>query len=336
MFKKIVLLLFFLQIFTIKGFSQTKDHYYIKKVGFNRNEIGLKNDTVVFLTSQIENNVAKPTIVFLQGSMPIPLIYLMNGEAKTILPFDIKQYSDKFNFVLISRKGIPLVLEYEKYKTGFLDENGKAFQNYENYNNLKYRTNQAKVVIEFLYNQPWVKKESIFVIGHSEGYRVAAKLSENNKIIKKLVCMSADPFNRTAEEIIKERIPCFNQPSDSVFQSNINILLENYKNIGNDIEKYNKNIQLYNWMSYNSELAFESLKKFSNPILVIYGTNDIAVSAHNDLLPFLLRDNNLTIKAYPDLDHNYFKKIYDKRGNLIDESYHWDDVFRDIVKWLLF
>ena len=89
-------------------------------------------------------------------------------------------------------------------------------------------------------------------------------------------------------------------------------------------------------MSYNSELAFESLKKFSNPILVIYGTNDIAVSAHNDLLPFLLKDNNLTIKAYPDLDHNYFKKNYDKKGNLIDESYHWDDVFRDIANWLLY
>ncbi len=182
MLKKIVLLLFFFQIFILKVYSQKKDLFYIKNVGFERNEIRLENDTVVFITSKIENNVAKPIIVFLQGSMPIPLIYLKNGVAKTILPFDIEQYREKFNFVLISRKGVPLVLEYEKYKTGFLDEDGKAFQNYENYNNLKYRTNQAKAVIEFLYNQSWVKKEAIFVVGHSEGYRVAAKLSENNKI----------------------------------------------------------------------------------------------------------------------------------------------------------
>ena len=148
--------------------------------------------------------------------------------------------------------------------------------------------------------------------------------------------MSADPFNRTTEEIIKERIQCFTESDDILFQSNINILLEDYKNIGDDIEKYSNNIQLYNWMSYNSELTFESLKKFSNPIMITYGTNDIAAAAHIDLLPFLMKDSNLEIKAYSDLDHNYFKKIYNKKGELIDEAYHWDDVFRDVASWLLF
>jgi hypothetical protein len=67
---------------------------------------------------------------------------------KTIIPFDIEQYRGKFN-LFISRKGVPLVLEYEIQNRLFLDEDGKAFQNY-NYNNLKYRTNQAKAVINFL------------------------------------------------------------------------------------------------------------------------------------------------------------------------------------------
>jgi hypothetical protein len=67
---------------------------------------------------------------------------------------------------------------------------------------------------------------------------------------------------------------------------------------------------------------------------VVYGSDD-SVALNNDLLPFLIKNKGLTLKVYPDCDHNYFKKEFDKDGKKIEDSYHWDDVFKDITNWLL-
>jgi esterase/lipase len=185
-----------------------------------------------------------------------------------------------------------------------------------------------------LYKQDWVDKDSIFVIGHSEGYRIAAKLSEKNKKIAKLVCMSANPFNRTSEEIFKERISGISNNNYSIIQSNINAIIKDYKSIGDNIEKHKNDYELYNWMSYEDSFSYNSLLKFSNPILVTYGSKDLG-SLQNDLLLFLLRKKKLTLIVYPNLDHNYFKKEFDKNGKQLEDSYHWDDVFSDIQNWLI-
>jgi hypothetical protein len=332
MFKKKIV---FIILFSLNAFSQKNDDFYINQTGFSKISILSKKDTISFLTSSQEVKKPKPTILFLQGSLPLPIIFKDSiGASGTILPFSIDNYLAKFNFILIPRYGIPLIGSYEKDTNGFLDTNGKTPFEYTKNNNLKYRTFQAKTVIDYLYKQKWVQKDSIFVIGHSEGYRVAAKLSENNKKIAKVVCMSANPFNRIAEYIMKSRIETLSTVSDSLIQKEIDNDVEAFKNISDNIEEYRGNIELYNRMSYNSVLSYESLLKFPNPILVTYGTEDFG-SLHNDLLPFLLRKKKLTMIVYPDLGHNYEKKEFDKKGNSIESSYHWDTVFRDIQNWLL-
>jgi dienelactone hydrolase len=332
-FKKYFTIILFAFIKT-GSFAQDVQDTYLSKSGFTKVSIKAQNDTIVFITSNNDKKKPKPTVLFLQGSLPLPIVFYNQSVTKTILPFDIKPYSDKFNFVVIARKGIPLVGSFDKDANGYLDKNGKVPNLYIANDNLKYREYQAKIVLDFLYKQGWVKKDSIFVVGHSEGYRIAAKLSENNEKIAKLVCMSANPFNRTVEDIFKKRMKCFSSNKDSIAQAQIDISIENYKNIGDNIEEYKKDSELYNWMSYNSELSYGSLLKFSNPILVTYGTDDTG-SLQNDLLPFLLPKKNLTLTAYPDLDHNYFKKEFDKDGKPMEDSYHWDEVFKDIVNWLL-
>ncbi len=317
---------------SINLFSQINSDLYIQKTGFKEINLKVKNDTIKFIFSS--TNKPKPTILFLQGSLPLPIVFYNEKSTNTLIPFNLKPYLEKFNFIIIARKGIPLVGSYEKDSKGYLDPKGKVPSIYLQNDNLKYRTFQANEVLNYVYKQNWVKRDSIFVIGHSEGYRVAAKLSENNKIISKLVCMSADPFNRTTEEIVKQRIKCLSNNQDSIFQSKINNFIDNYKSIGKNIEEYKDDYDLYNWASYNSELTFESLKKFKNPILVVYGTDD-STASNNDLLPFLIKNQDLTLKVYPDCDHNYFKKEFDKQGKKIEDSYHWDNVFKDISEWLL-
>lgn len=324
-----------LLIVNLTLYSQNENIDYLKKVGFKMISLKTKNDTIRFITSSVNENKSKPTILFIQGSLPLPIIFYDEKTTNTILPFDIKQYLDKFNFIIIARKGVPLIGSYEKDIHGYKNENGKFTDLYLKNDNLKYRTFQAKKVLIYLYRQDWVKKDSIFVIGHSEGYRIAAKLSENNKKISKLVCMSANPFNRISEEIFRERIKCLSSDNDSIHQSNIYKFIKDYKSLDSNIEIYKQDSELYNWASYNgNDFAFKSLLKFYNPILVTYGTEDIG-SLQNDLLPFLLQDKKISLKAYPNLDHNYFKKEYDHNGIRIQDSYHWDDVFRDIAEWLL-
>lgn len=326
-------LLFVFFLLTLKFFAQNEEMKYIDQNGLYKINIISKKDTISFLTTNIDK--PKPTILFLQGSLAKPILFHDSiGASITAFPFEIEEYTNKFNFVIISRYGVPIVGSYEKDTNGFLDKEGKVPAAYIKNDNLKYRTFQAKTVLDYLYKQKWVQKDSIYVIGHSEGYRVAAKLSENNKKISKLVCMSANPFNRIAEYVLKSRIETLFTSSDSLLQKEIEQDLESFKNIPDNIEKYRNEQELYNKMSYNSELSFESLLKFQNPILVTYGTEDLG-SLDNDLLPFLLKKKRLTMFVYPDLDHNYYKKEVDKEGNELEGSDHWDYVFKDIQNWLL-
>ncbi|MBS7233601.1 hypothetical protein KHA90_21540 [Flavobacterium psychroterrae] len=316
-------------------FSQSEENKYIDQNGFYKINIISKKDTISFLTTNTDKKTKKPTILFLQGSLAKPIIFHdSTGASVTAFPFEIEEYLKKFNFIIIARHGIPLVGSYEKDSEGFYNKKGEIPIEFIKNDNLKYRTFQAKSVLNYLYKQKWVQKNSIFVIGHSEGYRVAAKLSENNRKIAKLVCMSANPFNRIAEYVLKSRIETLSISSDSLLQKEIEQDIRSFKSIPQNIEEYKNDYEVYNKMSYNSVLSFESLLQFKNPILVTYGTEDIG-SLNNDLLPFLLRKNNLQMFVYPDLDHNYNKKEVDKNGNKLEDTYHWDSVFKDIQNWLL-
>jgi esterase/lipase len=328
---KIKFSMFFLLIY-FYSFSQNENTKY-EQIGFKMEKIVTKKDTIYFLYKKAKTSLPKPTIIFLQGSKPLPIVFYSEKKIGTILPFKIDKYETKFNFVIIARKGIPLVGNYEKDSNGYVDLKGNIPIDYIKNDNLYYRTFQAKKVLNNIYKKDWCKKDSIFVIGHSEGYRVAAKLSENNNKISKLICLSADPFNRTIEDLAKQRLECFYQNNDSTYQSSIETINKEHFDLCKS--KVNKNdFNLYNWLSYNKNFIYKSFEKFKNPLLVVYGTDDIN-SFHNDLLPYILNKKNIYLKAYSDLDHNFFRQEYDKDGNPTEKTYLWDQVFDDVIKWII-
>lgn len=328
--KQVIKLFFILNCFN--SFSQQINHeMYL--TGFKLNTIIAKNDTISFLSSNLKSNVPKPTILFLQGSKAIPIFFKDKKYSFVNIPFSYKNYLNKFNFVIISRRGIPISGNFPKDASGYLDSLSKTPLEFIKYDNLDYRTFQAKKVIDFLYKQKWVKNDSIFVIGHSEGYRIAAKLVSKSNKISKLICMSADPFNRTAEMIFRERINCFNNDKDSIPQAKIEMMIKEYKDLKFK-DRLNKNdYEFYNSISYEKDISYHNFKNFKKPILLVYGTNDIPAT-HNDLIPFLLKQDNITIKSFVDYDHNYFKKEFNTKGESIEPSFHWDDVISFCVEWL--
>ncbi|WP_130734222.1 hypothetical protein [Flavobacterium sp. J27] len=325
---KLSSLFFFLFIF--KTFAQTDE---LKEIGFEKIELKSKSDTIVFIKSINKENKPKPVILFLQGSLPLPIVFKDEDGIFVSLPFKTTDYLSEYNLILISRKGIPFIGEFQEHSRGYKDKNGNVPIEYIKNDNLTYRTNQASEVVNFLYTQKWVDKKAIYIIGHSEGYRVAANVANKNKKIAKLVCLSADPFNRAAEEVLKIRIESFEKNTDSISQHTIESLTTDYLNIKN-IAEYKSDFELYNWASYDEKLIYEIFKDVKIPILVAYGTNDLA-AVHNDLLPFILKGKkDFFVKVYPDYDHNFFKNEYDKEGKFLEKSYNWDIVFSDIVNWL--
>lgn len=320
--------------FSLFSNAQNSDEFYLDKVGYEKAEVITKNDTVVFLISKNNLSNLKPTIVFLQGSMPLPLVFHDEISTNTIIPFSTKEYVEKFNFVIVARKGVPLLGTYDRDSKGYVNEKGDIPELYTKNNNLNYRVNQVKEVLSFLSKNNRFKNKPIFVLGHSEGYRVAAKLAENKNKIAKLVCLSADPFNRLSESILRERINGFLDYKNDSVQFTIDKLTNDFKKIPLNKVKFKDNVGFNNWVSYNDNLSYESLKKYKKPILVVYGTADIG-SIHNDLLPFLISSSNLKIKAYPNYGHNFEKKEFGINGEQLETSYHWDEVFKDIVEWLM-
>ena len=107
--------------------------------------------------------------------------------------------------------------------------------------------------------------------------------------------------------------------------------IKDYKNLKNFNVLEN---DMMNFVSYNENPPINSFKKYKNPLLISYGTNDVR-AFNNNLLPLLINKKNLELKIYPDLDHNFIKKEFDNEGNPLEDSYHWDRVFKDVVDWLL-
>ena len=165
---------------------------------FNKIEIVAKNDTITFIQNTSNKN-NKPTIVFVQGSLPISLILKDNNDLWINLPFDYTKFDKDVNIIIINRKGVPLISEYNDYSKLQNNPSNKYLKN----DNLYYRVFQVEEVLKYLKKQKWIEKEKLFIVGHSEGYRVAAKVAERNPKIKKIACLAADPLNRISENIIR-------------------------------------------------------------------------------------------------------------------------------------
>ena len=129
-------------------YSQKNSSILISKAGFEKEVIYCKNDTITYLHNRLyDENIQKPLIVFVQGSKGIPLIFSDDKNFGCLIPFNFKDYLAKYNFVIISRKGIPLIGSYNKDENGYIDKNGNVPLNFKKYDNLDYRNFQLEKVL---------------------------------------------------------------------------------------------------------------------------------------------------------------------------------------------
>ena len=326
---------------TLFSFSQT-DYKSITKAGYKYFSIKdtLKQSSCDSIRFVVRNNDSqkKPLLVFIQGSSSQSLIINDNNESYSVIEsLAYSELLEKYCVVLISKPGVSVCSADKPH----INNEVYTANNYKD-----YYVNSTIQVIHFLTNQVYVDKSKVYLIGHSQGSSIAAKIASTYpNQISKLVFMSGHVFDRHYQDITNYRKQAeYGIIASTQAQEKIDSVYNNYELLKQCVEqksKYFENDDLIfyhyrNSYSFNFDPPIDCLLKYNNPTLVVYGTKDPAVN-ELDMLPlFYTRANNtnLTIHCYPNYDHNYWLREYDNRGEVVKELFNWPSVFGKVDEWL--
>lgn len=263
-----------------------------------------------------DRNKNKPMVIFIPGSGLMP-IYTSRGDSAfyPLIPHQILKYRDSYNFVVLSKPGVPAVVELaeldEKYY--YADpETGKIPESYIEHNNLGFYTDMHNFLINKLDSMANFKE--LIVMGHSQGARIAAELSSNPDV-DKIVYMSADPLGRIAVSLDKEYAKFEDRNEEKV---------DFYKSIFTEGEGIYWGDTYESWRSFSKPPLIQlSLSK--KPILIVYGEMDRSCPNCYVFQNLPLYFDNVDVFNYPGYDHNYF----DGQG-----KNNWDKVMEDVFSWI--
>ena len=302
-----------------------------------------KNDTINFIRVAKNTAQCKPTILFCQGSLPIPLIIIRDNKASlSAFNFDYKKLILKYNIIIISKPNTPIVADVSTlidycYVPDISSPN-EFDQQYLDNNYLEKYIERGNDVIKFLQNQTWVDKEKIILLGHSEGASVATRLAEQNPFIHALGYFSGNPDGRFVQYIREERLRASKGViSAEEAQKNIEQKYEFWKDI---CRAENENGVLpkggdpwFTWKSFSCPNR-DILPQLKMPVFITYGTEDSGAIGC-DLLPiyFELEGNyNYKIRAWINCGHNFEPIRSD--GSSDYENMHWQEVVDEFIEWV--
>ncbi len=352
-FSFVLIVLFYTSIF-----CQTDKVNIVKHAGYNYYSISDKEyanvDSIRFIVSS-PLNPKNPTIIFLQGSGNYPLIgYYADKDSiisfTLIPPFNIEKHKEKFNFLCISKPGTPVCVEwYNNKQLPLIDTTYKDYKIFNKMDFLDYYVSQTKQVVEYLNNSILEKESPIYIMGNSQGGRVATKyVYQNPNKTDKLILYASGVVDRHYEEILQWRqLADCGKVSNEEAQKNIDEIYKRYKNlrdyansyknetksITDDLYKHNHFINDY---SYNFDIPIDYLTKINTPILCVYGTNDLK-SRNNDMLPLIfirLNKNNLTMMPIMNCNHLFVEKRINTETNQEENVYIGNQVLDKVIKWI--
>ena len=304
---------------------------------------GDKNDTIQFLKADSSITQKKPTIIFLQGSHPTPLI-IDWGEFKSIPSisnFDYGNLSLKYNIIVISKPNTPVMAPKNQLDNQYSyiskEDTTNGVSKYLQNDVMKNYVSRANAVINYLVKQKWVDASNIFVIGHSEGANIAIKLAKN-KYVKAIGYLSGNPDGSISKYIKETRIETFSlKRSSKDVQENINQIYENWEKKCqlNLQSKKDKDYYLAKgWLSFSKSMRNEIIN-VDIPLFIAYGTEDYGVALGNDLLPiYFMNEGKSNYKMMPMVGcgHNFEETSPEGVHNY--DKMHWDDVMNGFVEWV--
>lgn len=301
-----------------------------------------KHSTIEFLVYETDLTQSKPVLLFLQGSLPIPLVILDNAgnyHYSILENFDLETITKHFHLVAITSPFTPLVVKYDEITEQglYVPDTSKPREIDVNHllnDKMEVYTNRIDQVIKFLENQSWVNKNKIHVFGHSQGSRVAVVAAANNKKIKSVGLFGYNPFGRLEQFIRQARKDAATgkitwEEADVIINDNIDFMKDLQ-----DEDSIHAKPYYTSWKSFSNS-TLKELLSLKQPIYISYGTED-NVSDQCDMLPLLFIENgksNYFVKRYAGLEHNFFP--IDETGKVDYENGKWKLVINEYSKWIL-
>jgi len=267
-------------------------------------------------------------------------------------PFNIEGYKASYNFLCISKPGTPVCIEWANdMQLPLIDSTYPEFSVFNKMDFLDYYVSQTGQVIDYLKENILNPDADIFLIGNSQGGRVACKYTFlNREKVQKLILYASGVLDRYIEEILywRQLADC-NSISAEEAQNEINAVYNRYK----ELRQYYDNSQTDHFQpsddlltrhnsiitdySYNFDIPLNYLLKIDIPVLCVYGTSDLK-TRDNDMLPlYFARENknNLTMMPILNCDHLFIEKKTDAESGEEVDTYMGDEVFIKIEKWLI-
>jgi len=300
-------------------------------------------DSINFIVVDTLLNKKKPIFLWCQGSLPTPLFceienygnYFFGGG---IVNFDYKKIVQDYHLVVISMPKTPVVAKKENLNSiyQFVPDKSKPNEFLKEYMESDYQenyVNRALIVLEYLQEKNWVDSSKLIIAGHSQGTHVVSKVAKQNKNVTHMGLFSANPFGRVDQSIRESRLNAQLgkiswEKADSLINDSYDFLRYSY--IKDSVKKY----PFLKAGRTFSEPTYDDWLELDIPIYLAYGTED-RTSDLCDIIPlFFIRNdnNNLTLKRYLGLEHNFFEM--DEKGNADYDKGHWKEVMNEFMDWI--
>jgi hypothetical protein len=335
---KILHIIVFL-IISISCFSQRKN---IISNEYSHFQLTLKKDTIDFIVADTNLTIKKPILLFCQGSQPVPLFFDIPNQGivpVTLNNFDVNEMKKHYHVVVISMPKTPVIasLDHLNKSYNYVLDTTQEHSYSPEYVKADYLENyvaRANYVLKYLRKQKWVNNDVFIVAGHSQGSRVAVGIASSNKHITNLGLFGYNPMRRIDQLVWTKRLEAENgsitwEEADKNQQE----LYDFYSTIQND-DSLKMNPSLKSWRSFSIS-SIESLLDLEIPIYVAFGSKD-PTSNYCDLLPLYFiekQKSNLTMKRYPNLEHNFFP--INENGSTDYQNGEWKSVMNEFIKWTI-
>ena len=326
--------------YSVSNFGQTGEIIESKVTLFSLEQ---EKDTIDFIVVDTLLNEKKPIFLWCQGSLPFPLfVELENGNyyffGGGVTNFDYKRIAKKFNLIIISMPKTPVLAKKENLNKSYeyvpnLEKPHQYLKEYVEADYLENYVNRANTVLNFLKKQTWVSNEHLVVAGHSQGTKIATKIATQNNNVTHLGLFSANAFGRIDQYVREARLNAqLGKISWEKADSLMNENYEFYQQVNNE-DSIKANPSLKAWKSF-TETYYDDWLTLDIPIYLAYGTEDRS-SDLCDIVPlfFIEKDkNNLTLKRYLGLEHNFFEVSENGRAN--HKKGHWKEVMTEFINWI--
>ncbi len=301
--------------------------------GFEHMQVRLPGDTMDVLIKKKKGDELKrkPLLLFVQGSLPRPLIILdEEGKPYGTFPFRADSLLNNYHLVIISKPGIPLIAKRSELDNGFnyVSPGSKRFPvRYVRNNTISNYVRRDQKVLDRLLQQPWADPKKLVVAGHSEGATIAAKLASKDKRVTHLIYSGGNPMGRMMS-ILEDARAANDSTAGQNFEYWAKIVAHPERDTAALGDSYRTTFEASDPALMADMLALKI------PVLVSYGTRDKAVHGCDQLhlLTIMQHRDNFHFKAYNGLEHNYFP--VDKNGVPDQNVFNWDKVVLDWNDWL--